>query len=148
MKNKYVSLRVNIKNLADEARNIRLEERRLKGAGFGPDDGRSDRDVNRLYSYNETRHHRVHDVRLEARISQLAYAFVRGVPYRKVEQRTTDQGFVELIYIRRDIAKKVCRHTAKIDVEGAYKDVKEWIDGAEMKRESYAPVTEIASQEA
>ena len=67
-------LRVKIKSLAEEARIIRKEERKALD--------HSDR-----ATYEGLRKHRTQDVRGEARAAQLAYAFVRGRPYAKIETR-------------------------------------------------------------
>ncbi len=63
-------LRVNVKSLAEEARIIRQEAKRC---------GREYRAVLDC--------HRRGRVRDEARIAQLALAYVRGMPYRRVESK-------------------------------------------------------------
>lgn len=70
-------LRVKIKSLAEEAKIIRHEERRIGTTRFP-----------QMYQDSVRgclRHHRVTRVRDEARAAQLAYAIMRGVPYVKVE---------------------------------------------------------------
>ena len=69
MINRKLALKVKVKHLAEEARIIRKEEHRTYG---------DTRDW--LYS------HRIHVVRPEARASQIAYAFAKGTPLRKVEK--------------------------------------------------------------
>ena len=64
-------LKVKIKSLAEEARIIRKEEKSLPGDSH-----------HRTNLHN----HRVVDVRREARASQLAYAYMRGTAYLRVEQ--------------------------------------------------------------
>lgn len=64
-------LRVKIKSLADEARTIRLEEKRAA--------------TDRLRG--ELRRHRTFDVRAEQRASLLAYAFLRGRPRAACEPK-------------------------------------------------------------
>ena len=66
-------LRVRIKELADEARHIRVEEKRAKAQ-------RNSALLNRLHD------HRVMSVRRAARSAQLAYAFLRGKPYLVTER--------------------------------------------------------------
>ena len=63
-------LRVKLKSLAAEARIIRKEELRFR---FNPSIHDS------LYL------HRVKDVRREARVTLLAYQYLRGIPYKAVE---------------------------------------------------------------
>lgn len=66
-------LRVKIKSLAAEARIIRQEERRAKAS--------HERDL--LTTLSE---HRRVNLRMAARETNLAYAFVRCIPYRVVER--------------------------------------------------------------
>lgn len=120
---KLVHLKIKIKSLADEARIIRAEEHKLKIGGFGPDENRHPKDVSRLAEYNETREHRVNGLRKEARASLLAYAYLRGKPYRSVEPHThysTDR--FTLWYLSSHIAELVISFSPKpeseIEVEG------------------------------
>lgn len=80
------ALRVKIKSLAEEARIIRLEERRAKGRRVSPGVflGRDDK---LWWSLNA---HRTWDVRNEARSSILAYAFIRGRSYAACERPAKD----------------------------------------------------------
>ena len=71
------ALKIKIKSLAEEARIIRAAEDKLKGHGV--DNFQWPAEGWKLHS------HRKNVVRPEARATQLAYAYVRGVPYRKVE---------------------------------------------------------------
>lgn len=64
--------RVKIKSLAEEARIIRLEEKRCVGVSRDSDRGC-------------LTDHRKRIVRNERRAALLAYAFVRGVPYQVIE---------------------------------------------------------------
>jgi hypothetical protein len=61
---------VKIRSLAEEAKIIRYEER--KAGGTGP-------------LYEDLRGHRVRDVRQEQRSSLIDYAYLRGMPYHRVE---------------------------------------------------------------
>lgn len=65
-----VYLKIKIMSLAAEARIIRKETKRWPGES-----------AERLGLY----HHRIEDVRSEARSGLLAYGFLRGRPYRKME---------------------------------------------------------------
>ena len=65
------TLRVNSKSLAAEAKIIRQEAKRC-----GP------------YYYFGLDHHRRGRLREEARVTHLALAFIRGTPYKSVEQKT------------------------------------------------------------
>lgn len=70
-------LRVKIKNLADEARTIRVEEERALARG-------------QVNLYRRLRLHRIDVVRPAARVALLAYALIRGVPYRRIEPTAVD----------------------------------------------------------
>lgn len=70
-----VRLRVKIKSLAYEAKVIRLEERRAKAH-------------KNFELVEELRIHRKNNVRLEARDSLAAHAFLRGVPLKAIEPRS------------------------------------------------------------
>lgn len=74
MQSKVKLLKVKIKSLAEEARIIRLEERRAIS--------RKD-----AYILAELHAHRVSIVRREQRASYLAYAFLREIPYARCEPR-------------------------------------------------------------
>lgn len=82
MKTRIKMLKVKIKSLAAEAGIIRLEERRA-------------RKCDQLRC--ELHEHRVKDVRREQRHSLLAYAFLRGVPYAKVEPKVGKEGVPEYV---------------------------------------------------
>lgn len=68
-------LKVKIKSLAAEAQIIRAEERVWKAREIS--EGRP--------TFFGLRHHRVIDVRNEARVALLAYGFIRGVSYARME---------------------------------------------------------------
>jgi hypothetical protein len=72
MKPEVHKLRVNVKSLMAEARFIREEIRLAKT----------------MDAKNELAVHRMTRVKPEARLAQLALAFVKSVPYKVVEQRT------------------------------------------------------------
>jgi hypothetical protein len=64
-------LRVKVKSLADEATIIRREEKRARGV-----------------IRDELRWHRVTDLRIEARLSFIAYGLIRGRKLEQLEPRT------------------------------------------------------------
>lgn len=67
-------LRVRVKELAQEARFIRHEEIKAKPKN--------------REEFWLLRNHRVVEVRNAARAAQLAYGFLSGIPYRKIEAKT------------------------------------------------------------
>lgn len=83
-------MRVKIKSLAHEASVIRAEERqalRRRRKVL-----RKDKEVAGAWlfaRYLSLRNHRLDVVRREARVTLLAYAFLRGVPYLAVEHRVS-----------------------------------------------------------
>lgn len=69
--------RINVKSLAYEAKLIRDEVARARKAG------------RKTWVLDDLNRHRRHELRQEARISQLALAFLRGRPYRSAERKST-----------------------------------------------------------
>lgn len=88
---KFAELRIKIKSLAAEAQIIRSDERKVlkRARSIEARTEPASRDPKATASLRDTHHslrlHRVHDVRNEARASLLAYAYLRGMPYAKVE---------------------------------------------------------------
>jgi len=96
---------VRIKELAQEARFIRHEEKRIKKRQKITDDLKSQQ-------FWMLRFHRKDEVGPAARAAQLAYGFLRNVPYKKIESKT------RLGYVDRSIIKEVKRLAAKFSVNG------------------------------
>jgi hypothetical protein len=69
-----VKLKIKAKNLAEESRIIRKEEKKLSG-----------------WQKRKIQDHRRWDVRNEARATQLAIAFIKGKTFRSVELKTRDR---------------------------------------------------------
>lgn len=87
MSSRNVQLRIKIKNLADEAKLIRLEERRaLRSARWCREAKKDDSVPMRLYE--DLHDHRTGLVRGVSRTNLLAYAALRGVPYSACEAKT------------------------------------------------------------
>jgi hypothetical protein len=87
-------MKVRIKELAQEAKFIRLEENRIIKEKTYLWDKLPDasEDIRLHYAYlcgdlGDLKSHRKCEVREAARAAQLAYAFLRGVPYLKVESK-------------------------------------------------------------
>ena len=70
-----LELLIKAKSLADEARTIREQERKLKAKGLGPS-----------REYQSLHLHRTGIVRDEARLTHLARAYLRKMPYTHVER--------------------------------------------------------------
>lgn len=101
--------RVKIKSLAEEARIIRHEEARTPDPSWR----------------GCLRGHRIHELRRESRSAQLAYAFVRGVPYKVVENRCKEDPDLKRI-------KEIVGSLSNRRVETV--DVYEWICADVMER--------------
>lgn len=117
-------LRVKVKSLAEEATIIRKEERTvLKRRDWhmvrqGPNDI-----VDHFYGiYVRLHTHRVHDVRNEARSSQLAYAFLRGKTYAETEK--AKEGNTPNI---RRIAEIVRKFGIPGHIDAVTSSVEEWL---------------------
>jgi hypothetical protein len=86
-------MRVRVKELAQEAKFIRLEENKIKSGHKlqMPCYPSYKNNYNRWHADSKTlefmrlRTHRTHNVRDAARAAQLAYGFMRDVPYRRIE---------------------------------------------------------------
>jgi hypothetical protein len=127
-------LRVRNKELAQEARFIRHEEKRIKsrqkimfsryytaGGEYSHD---ADLDFDsKSAEFWELRKHRTWDVRNHARAGLLAYAFLRGKPYRSVERKTYDSEWK----LER-IKKEVKRLVAKFGKENFDQEVDKWFE--------------------
>lgn len=98
-------LKVKIKSLAAESRIIRHEEKRAYD-----NDQREG-----LYL------HRVKDVRHESRASQLAYAYLRGVPFSVVEPSSRDT------YERQCVIRRAGKIVHKFGLSKAREGFDDWV---------------------
>ena len=106
-------LKVKIKSLAEEAKIIRLEERKAKKYG------------NKLLREG-LRSHRIWDVRREARASLLAYAFLRGKSYHSIEQTVKNKpDWDRVVKIIKKFGGQIFSLTTK-DTFNAWKEEKEY----------------------
>lgn len=126
-------LRVRIKELAQEAKYIRHEENKIKSRqkikpvswyDCGPKDFKSE-------EYRSLESHRKFWVRPAARESQLAYAFLRGIPYKQVEQSRKPEKEWHFQY---KVVPQIIRLVNKFSYVGWQKDprkydeeVKKWL---------------------
>ena len=79
-------LKIKLKSLAEEARIIRHEERKLRCKPSPHYDCTENQSVR-----NELRNHRLRVVRPEARATHIAYGFLRGRSYRQLERLPKDR---------------------------------------------------------
>ncbi len=104
-------MRVRVKELAQEARFIRFEEDKIKNRQKIGNDLKSSQ-------FWKLRNHRKEDVRPAARAAQLAYGFLRDVPYRKIEPTAkTPTGYWEL-KMWDNLVKEVKRLATKFSIDG------------------------------
>jgi hypothetical protein len=86
-------MKVRIKELAQEAKFIRLEENKIKRNKLyiqNYDDLLPEKKVfvtQMSRDHHDLQSHRKCEVREAARAAQLAYAFLRGVPYSQIENK-------------------------------------------------------------
>lgn len=108
-------LKVNVCSLAAESRQIRKEVERFKRDS--PQKGADP-------SCQELIHHRRWDLRNEARAAQLLYGFVRGRPYRLLEQRSDWDDWKW-----HDAKRRLKAKARKFDVEWA--EIEKWLSAIE-----------------
>jgi len=93
---KLISLKIKLKSLAEEARIIRKEERKLVQSGRGPETG-----------YLSS--HRKQVVRHAARSTHVAYGYIRGRTYQELEVSAKTEPDWDAI------AKMVTKYSHKVD---------------------------------
>lgn len=129
LKLKPVFLKVKIKSLMLEAKVIREEERRAYSNRHARKRARRTNEKLRAPGdrnlYLALRDHRTRVVREEARASQLAYGFLRAVPYRTIEGPTTRKA---VPYSR--VASMACRF-GNLKPEIAAAQINAWLDAGE-----------------
>jgi hypothetical protein len=86
-----VELKVKVKSLAEEARIIRKEEHKAKRSKRWHAERQQTEQAEKYARLrNSLYEHRLDVVRFECRAAELARAFIKGTPYRKVERNTHD----------------------------------------------------------
>ena len=101
-------LKIKLKSLAEEARIIRHEEKKLGGQNWGS-------------SSVPLREHRIHVVRVAARRTLLAYGYLRGKKYNQLEQCTRTP--FEYMGVK-EITKMVQKYGSPKTTE---EDIKNWL---------------------
>lgn len=85
-------VKVKCVSLADEAKLIcKYERERLAKAAYARSQGKEERADYHYQNYWSMRQHRVNDIRKEARIANVAYGFLLGRPYNKIERNSYTQ---------------------------------------------------------
>lgn len=98
-----LSLKVKIRSLAEEAKIIRAEEKKII----------SDNSIYWIRARSALRHHRTNEVRKEARAALLAYALIRGVPYHSVERPKSKE--IDIKAVQRIVDKFGVRGMSVVD---------------------------------
>lgn len=146
----YTKLRIKIKSLAAESRIIKDEERKLTRAHKPFIDGKTGRTIrvgripeararqvaaekieNMEAEYQSLRRHRTIDVRNEARAAQIAYGFLRGKPYARIETPK-----VPLPDGLRAMARGIAFRFGSRNLTQVEKDMTLWLDGPEETTEA------------
>lgn len=142
-----VSLKIKIKSLAAEAAMIRHEERKQLSSGRWLRDKARFVDMEAPYAeYNSLRDHRL-GLRYIQRIAQLAYAFLRNVPYRTVEQRVVEAdseylrgtGEAGFKYPKFDDIFKEAQKFSGIEIRVLQQRFAQWRQEAQLDKPGVAP---------
>ena len=82
-----IELKIKFKSLAEEAKIIKKEEQKQKKIfrKIGPAYEFYDK---HMKTYNSLRDHRIDVVRLHARATHLARGYIKGMPYKRIENKT------------------------------------------------------------
>jgi hypothetical protein len=70
------------------------------------------------------------DIRSDARHHHLAYAYLRGIPYRVLEKKCNEKPDIDKIYI---VAMAHSWHISFVYREEQLKKIKEWLNAEEVK---------------
>ena len=126
-------MKVRIKELAQEAKFIRKEESKiksLKGSKLWNDDS-DDGKMLRYYLWDDFKQlnsHRKCEVREAARAAQLAYGFLRGVPYSVVEgKRKPEKEHRFTYYIKPEVKRLVKKFGKLWNNENYDAEIETWL---------------------
>lgn len=131
-------MKVRVKELAQEAKFIRFEENKIKKKQkISPNYTQWDY-VNKCYTnypdvysadFRKLKTHRRHEVREAARAAQLAYAFLRQVPYSKVEQkRKPEKEYRFQRYIKPEIVRLANKFGYRYQKETYADEIEKWLN--------------------
>lgn len=116
-----VELKVKSKTLAIEAGYIRREERKtLRNARWQAEHQEAKNSAMSYLQYLRLQDHRTKVLRPEARATHLARAFLKGTPYRQVENKNANP-------IKTHMVDKIFRMVRFYGGEYAKTDVKAWL---------------------
>lgn len=130
-------MKVRIKELAHEAKYIRFEENKIKSKQkIAPLPTEYDW-VNKCWKnpvdanssdWRELHSHRTHEVREAARAAQLAYGFLRGIPYSQIEgKRKLEKEYRFQYYIKPEI-KRLAKKFGRLGRDESYdEEIEKWL---------------------
>jgi len=117
----FVELKIKIVSLADESRTIRREERKIHEVWPRLDSGGRKK---LSEEYQRLHYHRTIDVRRATRSSILAYGFLRGRPYAKLEAKCYEKPDLDIVL---KLARKFS--DAYVVIAPDEDDVRDWLKG-------------------
>jgi hypothetical protein len=123
-----IELKIKAKHLALEPAIIRKEEQKLlkQAEYFRKNQDKSNEDK-AYYAYLNLYLHRKGIVRTEARATNLARAFLKGIPYNQVEKKTTVDNKPYTVVNR--IIKMVAKYGPSSNEVEVSKKVQDWLKG-------------------
>lgn len=108
-----IELKVKAKSLGEESKIIRREEHKLRRQIKWHRDHQNHDKADRLWRKRmDIAEHRRVDVRQESRATHLARAYIKGIPYRKVEA-STHSSVYDMAYIKGRVEKLVKKYGQK-----------------------------------
>lgn len=116
MNEKLIHLRIKIRSLVDESKNIRREANKTSGMAKW-----------------ELNHHRTTVVRDHTRHNLLAYGLLRGVPYEVMERKCHDAPHFDT----------VAKHAKKFG--GSEEEIEKWIEDAKAYLKEQKEILKLAS---
>lgn len=130
-------MKVRIKELAQEAKYIRFEENKIKSKQkIAPVPHEYDWEKKqwknipdcRSSDWRELHSHRTHEVREAARAAQLAYGFLRGIPYLEIEEkRKLEKEYRFQNYIKPEI-KRLAKKFGRLGRDESYEEeIEKWL---------------------
>lgn len=120
MNTRLTHLKIKIKYLTAESKIIRHEEGKALKTDKPNDNGYNSK-------YESLRQHRKGVVGVESRHSLLAYGFLRGIPYQKMEPSIKEGNDPNWAKVERNAKRFYTKRTPESDFE---KEWKEWLDEA------------------
>jgi len=140
-----LKLKIKSKHLAQEAQIIRHEERKLlSSARWENSNSVNNSGSSKYHSYRNLREHRLNVVRIEARLTFLARAYIAGRPITDIETVKSDEEFwYNSVNCDVRIAAMVLKYGDRktlpsTDVSGLANHIKHWRYGVVLEKKQLA----------